>query len=404
MSLRLDRVCFSFLFCLICQWSMVFSQVDLDLSRGEDVKNVIQFYISSQELTTLKKARGEKLEFKKAKVKTEDGKKLVEKLRIRGQSSLSFDRKSFNVNLFFPHVFSWGNETKALKEFYLISLSMDENYYRSALSYHLLAQLGLFTPFIAFTEVRINQESQGIYLVVEKPHENKMEVFHSPFVLRRGYHHEISDIKFDKNNSSWKKADYLKAYDRLYELPNEFQGDSLYREWNRILDMESYFTWLAFNYFMMNGDYSDELYLFALPESKEIRFGILPWDYDDILTGQPHKKEDYGFHEGWNHAFMFMAEEDMDRVIGTDTFLQQKYLENVQKLLSKITPEMLKSSFEKIYHELYPYYKKPEIIQMSKYDLRGETNLKKFEEDFEAAFRYFVARHNWLEKLIGENR
>ena len=51
--------------------------------------------------------------------------------------------------------------------------------------------------------------------------------------------------------------------------------------------MKAYFSWLAFNFFIMNGDYSDELYLFALPNQEEIRFGVLPWDYDDILTGSP---------------------------------------------------------------------------------------------------------------------
>ena len=215
----------SVLFLIFMIHSAGFSQASLNLENPNDeIKNVIEFFITPEELITLKKARGEKIEFKQARVKTDDGKKLVEKLKIRGQSSLSFDRKSFNVNLFFTHNFSWGNEKKELKEFYLISLAMDQNYYRSALSYRLLAELGLFTPFIAFAEVKINRESQGIYLVVEKPHENKMKVHDSPFMLRRGYQHKVNDTKFEKKNTQWKKKDYLEVYEQLYQVGKNSSG------------------------------------------------------------------------------------------------------------------------------------------------------------------------------------
>ena len=45
--------------------------------------------------------------------------------------------------------------------------------------------------------------------------------------------------------------------------------------------------WLAFNFLVRDGDYTDEVYLYIDPELK--KFKLIPWDYSNLFLTAPHE-------------------------------------------------------------------------------------------------------------------
>ncbi|MEZ4776423.1 MAG: CotH kinase family protein [Bacteroidia bacterium] len=385
--------------CLVTLWALcLFSQTlpRLELSANDhSVANHIDIEMPAKSLRQLQDLREKKDLSRKARMQINGEQISPESIRIRGQSSLEFHRKSLNIKLEKKAKFRKGEEKYAMKEFYLIGMTMDKYYYRSYLSYSCLQSIGLFPMFFAYTEVFINGENQGVYMVVEKPHEC-MKKQDSPCVIRRGYSHKIEEVKFMAKKTDLPERAFTDAYDHLYELPEKFTGKALYDEWNKWLDVDGYMRWLAFNFFIMNGDYADELYLYAEPVRDGVRFGVIPWDYDDILVGNPHRKDLAIFHKGWHNKYMYMAEEQIDQIIASDKWLQARYIDALKAVLNDFSPQKMKEIYQSVYTGLSPFYQSPETIAMSRYDEDGEVKPGDFPEDFSASYEYLMSRRAWL--------
>ena len=65
---------------------------------------------------------------------------------------------------------------------------------------------------------------------------------------------------------------------------------------------------------------------------------------------------------------IFSVEDDLDYKIAKDTFLYNKYLEELRYSLSIVDENFIHILFEDIDKELSPYYEHDEIIEMSNYD------------------------------------
>jgi hypothetical protein len=161
--------------------------------------------------------------------------------------------------------------------------------------------------------------------------------------------------------------------------------------------MDQYFKWLAFNYLIKNGDYTDELFLFLV--AGENRFDIIPWDYDDIFQRQPH--ESYARrNKVLDHKLLFSGEAYLDIVIDSDSYLYLKFLESFQEVLDLLTPNLIKESFERVYAELYPYYVEQEIIAPSESDHYGSTVLSILKEDLRQQFQILLMQRQSIESII----
>ncbi|MEZ4825135.1 MAG: CotH kinase family protein [Bacteroidia bacterium] len=357
--------------------------------------NKIEITMPARNLRQLHEVREKRDIMKKAEM-TINGKAAAPvSIRIRGQSSLGFQRKSLNIKLQDKAVFLNGEQTYAMKEFYLIGMTMDQYYYRSYLSYSCLKYMGLFPMFFAYTEVYINGETQGVYMVVEKPHEC-MKKQDAPCVIRRGYSHKIEEVKYMAKKTNLPERAFTEAYDLVYQLPEKYSGKELYNAWNEYLDVDAYMRWLAFNFFIMNGDYADEVYLYALPGKDSVRFGIIPWDYDDILVGNPQRKDLFIFHKGWHNKYMYMAEEKIDQIIAGDKWLHRHYLEILQEVMDEFPPEKMQEIFDSVVAELSPFYLSAETISMSRYDEDGAIKSADFPQEMKASLDYLIARREWL--------
>ena len=84
-------------------------------------------------------------------------------------------------------------------DFYLVSLSMDRNYYHNRLSFDLLNSLGLFDLQYAYSELKINGKSQGIYLILQRPQDWALKDQNSPYIVRRGRDHLVDRERVQKD-------------------------------------------------------------------------------------------------------------------------------------------------------------------------------------------------------------
>jgi spore coat protein H len=90
-------------------------------------------------------------------------------VKIRGKSSLHFRKKSFTVKLDKKINIGTTDEKYKLKSFYLLSLSMDKNYIDNHIAFSILNDLGLYGPAFTYCDLSLNNEMQGIYLIMERP-------------------------------------------------------------------------------------------------------------------------------------------------------------------------------------------------------------------------------------------
>ena len=160
--------------------------------------------------------------------------------------------------------------------------------------------------------------------------------------------------------------------------------------------MDQYFRKMAIDYLLQNGDYTDEVYFYALVQQDQIRFSIIPWDYDDLFRSYPHE---VGITWGSGHLFgdryydshqdilneignklIFSIEDDLDYAIAMDPYLYGRYESSVTAMLEKISTGDIDHIFEQVKNELTPFYYNKEVIFQSQFD-QHETSFKLWEEN-----------------------
>jgi hypothetical protein len=130
--------------------------------------------------------------------------------------------------------------------------------------------------------------------------------------------------------------------------------------------------WMAFNFLIHNGDYSDEVFFYFDPAIQKYR--IIPWDYDDILAATPHEGIRLR-NQLMGEKLIFSGEDLLDEKIGTDAYLYDLYLDRLREVLELLSPELIKGTIESTFSELYPYYVHPEVIINAQYDQYDNASL-----------------------------
>jgi spore coat protein H len=311
----------------------------------------------------------------------------VEKINIRGKTTLYLRRKSFTVSLEQKAILNYGENQEKFKKFYAISLSMDKNYIRNRLAFGMLREIGLFDLFFSFSEFRINNQSEGIYLLMERPQDWALKKMDSPLIIRRGYEHKMDKIRSGKNTDKHRRSAYIHQFREMYKILKKYDGELLYEKLSGYIDLEQYMEWLAFNFLVRNGDYTDEVYFYIDPV--ENRFKIIPWDYDDIFASQPHEGKMVSGID-LEKKLIFSGEDMLDHKIVLDPFLYNKYLLQFYELTNQLTPVRIKHVFEQTYQELYPYFNNKDIISMSMYDTYGNVSLESLESDLRRLFNGII--------------
>jgi len=267
-----------------------------------------------------------------------------------------------------------------LGAFYLVSLSMDRNYYHNRLSFDLLKTLGLFHLQYAYSEVKINSGSQGIYLILQRPQDWALKDQGSPYIVRRGREHLVDRERFEKDLSKESKKKYHERFLSIYKMINQYSGEELHTKLNEVMHLDDYMRWLAFNYLIKCGDYSDELYFYV--DSQSQRFRIVPWDYDDIFRVHPHEGIKERNLKLGPESLIFSSEDKLDVKIANDPYLYSQYMKHFSSVMEELSRERIEKVLVNIYNDLSPLYESKPILEAVSKDgyqtspkiLRGELN------------------------------
>ena len=347
---------------------------------GELIKNnctdsincQLQLKISDRSYRNIRDSRGSKPQFSDLQLKYNGQDIPAKSLKIRGKTSLYFPKKSFTLKLKKKLFIEGKYDTVSVKDCYLLSLSMDKNYVTNYTAYSLLKVLDLFNLTFSYCEVIINDESQGIYLIMERPGDYALKTLNSPVLIRRGFDMKIDKMDVKDKNESGSFKYYRKKFMHMYSFCNKYSGSQLYDSLNTYIDLSQYLQWIGFNYIIRNGDYTDELYLYFNPV--ENRFGIIPWDYDDLFTVYPHEGID-ARRSVEGGQFIFSSEDRLDKTIIRDTYLYKKYLQELDFVTEQLNDSILTRIFQETYCSVYPYYLDKNIISTTRLDKYGLTNL-----------------------------
>jgi spore coat protein H len=172
-------------------------------------------------------------------------------------------------------------------------------------------------------------------------------------------------------------------------------GEELCKILSEYIDLEGYMKWLAFNFLVRNGDYSDEVFFYIDPEIEKYR--IIPWDYDDIFALTPHEGK-VQRNKILGDKLIFSSEDLLDQKIAADPYLYERYLKMFKEVLDKLSPELLINVIENSYAELYPFYSAEEIISNSKFDYYKDASLENLKDYMLSVYLSLSAsRNNYLE-------
>ncbi len=372
---------------LLCSNSVFSQENTLTLELNDttfSIENRISFNISQTDYYKIISAEGEKVSPKTKDVKINDVPANLENLHTRGQTTLYLRRKSMEIEAEEKMTFFHRGQQKKLKKVIAVSMSMDKNYMRNRLAFEMMQRLGIFNLFYTYSELQINDETEGIYLVVEEPVRWAIHEQHAPLLIRRGYNHKIDKIKAGKEIPKGEQKLFKSHYDDIYKLIRKLEGEQLYNELSALIDLDMYMDWLAFNFFVRNGDYSDEIFLYI--ERDEKRFKIIPWDYDDIFSSAPHEGKNTN-QKAEGDKFIFSSEDALDKKISEDPYLREKYHERFRLLLNNLTEETIKEVLEHVYQELYPYFSDEKIIGMVRHDVYKQANLPALRTELHSVFQ-----------------
>lgn len=390
-------------------WTGLFSQsvqanaYSLKLSDpGTGIENTILLDLSPGDYRALQITTGEKIRIRARQLIVNGDSLDPEELETRGQSTLQFKRKSLGFKLESGATLRHGDKTESLKKFSVLNLAMDKYYCHNRLAFGMMEQTGLFDLFYSFSELRVNGKSEGIFMAIERPEDWAIRKKNSPLILRRGYGHKIEKLKTDNKIARSETKRYLDYYDEIYRNIGRYQGEELYNKLALRIDMDNYMKWLAFNYIVHNGDYSDEVFFYIDPETDKFR--VIPWDYDDIFALFPHEGRDES-KKVIGDKLIFSVEDLLDRKIATDPYLYAAYLNCLEEVLKKLTPEVLKQVFEVSFAELCPYYKEEEIIKNVQFDLYKDANTENLKNYLITIYIGLVSsRDRMLQTLEGRDR
>ncbi len=365
-------------------WSVSVKSQILNFDKSGTIEQTYEIKLPEKKYQKLLNSKGAKINFSDFEVFRNSNPLDVLSLKLRGNNSLKFRRKSFAIALNDSIV-----EGHPVSKLSLTNLVMDKNYWRNRVCFVLLEQLGLFPLYNAYTEVRINGDTQGIYLVQQKVDDYAKNIEHTPLLLRRTQTNDFKEYVSKEQEGKKRKKQLLEVRDQSSSM----SGEKLYDYLSVHLDLDQYFRLLAFYSFVLNGDYTDELYIYF--DNSQLKFRVIPWDFDDVFAQAPH--------EGWenrklalSNMLIFSSEPYFDVLIDKDAFLYNKFLISYEGLLDELHDSAIKKAFEKVYRELYPYYANDQIIAQSKYDANGLTNLSDLEKDLELHFQYMTTRRKNL--------
>ena len=351
----------------------------------------IRIYISKSQYSNLQQSNSEKVILSKAMMMINGDTAIVKEVHARGNNSLKFKRKSLSVELDKSLTIKVGDKKAHLKKFNLLNLVMDKHLWHNRWANLNMQSIGLFPLFNSYCKVWINDEPQGIFLLVEKPQQEKAKL-NSPYMLRRGPNHTISDEYFNDEDKDLAKK-YRKQFQSIYTSISKSSDAELAKQLPKIINMDNYFQFLGFNYLVMNGDYADEVFLYIEPSNQW--FEVIPWDYDDILKPVPHEGRLVRNKE-FPDRKIFSLEETLDLAIAGNDELYAGYDKALEKLLLTLDSAALTQTAHQVINELEQIGTDQSMAEVTLFLDLNPFDIHQAKDDIMLSLDFILKRRKWI--------
>jgi spore coat protein H len=374
--------------------------------------DVINLIMTEEQEQSIYDSRGQEIEIynPNAEFEFRNKKYELDKIRTRGESSLNFRRKSFSVHLNKPIQIEnreYSGIYYSIKSFKLISLVYDYTYIENRIAMGLLYKANLWNLFYKYVEVRINGNTQGVYLLIEDPEDYVIDNLRSEFILRRGYHGQIYKFEYEPLVYGIDQAEYEKTFYKIYSLITAYDSITLFDSLNSIMNLNNYYRKMAVDLLLKNGDLTDEIYFYSQIRNNDVYYNIIPWDYDDIFADNPHEVgRDWSVGELFGirsyrsvddikndvgDKLIFSIEDDLDYKIAKDDYLYSEYLVYLKEVLKNLDDNYIEILFLNIKEEIKPFYENTEIIEQSIYD-RNPANYDLYIQNYSDKLNFIIQR------------
>lgn len=270
--------------------------------------------------------------------------------RFRGQNALFCNRKSYTVNLSGPETRHFG-ENSGANEFYLIAMCQDPTLFKGFMGYTVYREYDLFPLLARYVELRFNEQTQGVYLLVEKREEELLrDSGRLRGVVRRRYEGLVEPgVEYAAGDPQA----LLAAYDELnaVQVPDDELADYLAER----MDIDQYLRWVAINSLLQNADTLDEV-LFISTESIDAGgrpsdyFRLMAWDPEDIQGACAPVLEPFQDP----HGLVFCQEAAFERDILARPGIYARYVSILKELLQELTPERYRAVLDAAGEQLFP--------------------------------------------------
>jgi hypothetical protein len=286
----------------------------------------------------------------------------------------------------------------------------DYTYIENSTAVGLFREADLWPVYSFFTEVRLNNHTQGLYHFIEDPFEYFIEQANSSFVIRRGYDHVVKSWAIGPA-SQLAREEHLARFRSIYTNLTLYSGQQMFDTLSYYMDMEQYFTKLSIDLLMKNGDYTDEIIFFTKFKNNKEVFGVIPWDFDDIFADQPHEignswapgtifgqREYASMNEiiaDVGYKLLFSIEDDLDYKIAKDDFLYQQYLKTLRVIMGKIDLTAIDNICDYTFEHISPFYANDSIVAQSRYDA-DKTNYELFVTNLAEKRQMLKERRDWI--------
>jgi hypothetical protein len=377
-------------------------------------KEVFNFIVTEPQRQYINASRGEQYEITDPLPELQFAGNVytIDRFEIRGDNTLNFTRKGFGVNMDKKITLINPEEhtERKYEEFKLLAMVYDYTYIENSTAVGLFKEVDLWPVYSFFTEVRLNNHTQGLYHFIEDPFEYFIEQKNASFVVRRGYNHVIKASSVSPDNMP-NMEEYIARFRRIYSNLPLYSGRQMYDTLSSYMDLEQYFTKLSIDMLVKNGDYTDESIFYTKTKNGKEVLGVFPWDYDDIFSDQPHeignpwapgtvfgKREYYSMDDviaDVGSKLLYSIEDDLDYKIARDSFLYQEYLKTLRSVVEKIDLAAIDKIFDYTNEHIGAFYDNDSIIEQSKYDV-DKTNYSLFVSNLAEKRQMLKDRRNWI--------
>lgn len=292
-------------------------------------------------------------------------------LTTRGQSTLKkFSRKNFSIHL---------HKTDNLplvqighiqaQKFILSAGAQDALLIKNRLGYSMLASLGLMYLPQELVEVRLNNESQGLYMLTQDVASRALSHYKVDGLFRRRYNDEFEEKAFQKDITINDKINALENLNDIHFKAKNLKGQARLNFLTSKMNLTNYLKWLAFNFIVKNGDYSDEVFFtFKKTPFNPYYIDVFPWDLDDSFNEKMHLQTLFSMPNALlkkesQNQLIYNYESRLDRLIVSDEVTLLAYFNVLEEVANLLTDELIDSKVNQLREELLPYLGNENILK-----------------------------------------